>query len=97
MEHNLIRLKIENTTSYRGKVYVRNDELTVDAKTADGLVEREIASILGEEAVTESKEDAEELAGMTVEELREYAAEAGIELKGVTKKAEIIAAIRGEL
>lgn len=103
MANNLIRLKIENTTVYGGKVLVRGEELKVDAKTADRMVERDIASIIGEEVVHEEEqeihdenhEDAnDELAGMNVDELREYAAEAGVDLRGKTKKADILAAIR---
>ena len=100
MANNLIRLKIENTTVYRGRVIVPGEEIVADAKTADNLVERNIASILGEEIVHDNEHDDEhdnandELDGMTVDELKEYANEAGVDLKGVTKKADIIAAIR---
>lgn len=102
MANSLIRLKIENTTAYRGRVLVPGEEIKVDAKVADKLVERGLATVVGEVAdETEQEEPAEEeasvddeLAGMNLEELREYAAEAGIDLKGKTKKADILAAIR---
>lgn len=100
MANNLIRLKIEKTTTYRGRVLVRDEELNVDAKTADGMVERGLASVVGEIVENKQDEDTEdgnagdELSGMTVDELKEYAAEAGVDLTGKTKKADIIAAIR---
>lgn len=92
MANNLINVKVVKTITHNGKVVVPNDELTVDAKTADRLVERNLVIVVGEETVVD--EHTEELAGMTVEELKEYASEAGIDLKGISKKADIISAIR---
>lgn len=91
MANGYIRLKIAKTTTYNGRVLVPGEELTVDAQKADKLVERKLAEILGEEP--EQGAD-DELDSMTVDELKEYAQEAGIDLKGVTRKTDMIAAIR---
>lgn len=88
-----IRIKFEKTTVCRGQVRVPDDELTVDAKTADRLVERNLAIVVGEEHDDEQHVE-DELTGMTVDELKEYANEAGVDLKGKTEKDDIIAAIR---
>ena len=91
MANGYIRLKIARTTVYNGRVLVPGEELTVNAQKADKLVERKLAEIVGEEP--EQGAD-DELDSMTVDELKEYAQEAGIDLKGVTRKADMIAAIR---
>lgn len=91
MANGYIRLKITKTTTYNGRVLVPGDELTVDVQKADKLVERKLAEIVGEEP--EQGAD-DELDNMTVDEMKEYAQEAGIDLKGVTRKADMIAAIR---
>lgn len=90
---NKIQIKIEGTVVVCGKVVVEGDEMTVDAKIADSLVERNLATVVGE-AETEDEHVDDELDDMTVDELKEYAVEAGVDLKGVTKKADIIAVIR---
>lgn len=91
MANGYIRLKIAKTTAYNGRVLVPGEGLTVDAQKADRLVERKLAEIVGEEP--EQGAD-DELDSMTVDELKEYAQEAGIDLKGITRKADVIAAIR---
>ena len=91
MANGYIRLKIAKTTAYHGRVLVPDEELTVNAQEADKLVERKLAEIVGEEP--EQGAD-DELDSMTVDELKEYAQEAGIDLKGVTRKADMIAVIR---
>lgn len=91
MANGYIRLKIAKTTAYNSRVLVPGEELTVNAQKADKLVERKLAEIVGEEP--EQGAD-DELDSMTVDELKEYAQEAGIDLKGVTRKADMIAAIR---
>ena len=88
-----IRIKFEKTAVCRNRVMVPGDELTVDAKTADRMVERNLAIVVGEEPSDEAQ-TADELTGMTVDELKEYAVEAGVDLTGKTKKDDIIAAIR---
>ena len=99
MANNIIRLKIEKTTICNGRVVVVDEEVTVPAKVADKMVERGLATVVGEEFIesadTENDDNADdELAGMSVDELKEYAAEAGVDLTGKTKKADILAAIR---
>lgn len=88
MANQNIRLRIDSTAVVRGAVCVAGDEVIVDAKMADRLVERNLATVVGEHHVEDDLDD------MTVDELREYANEAGVVLTGKTKKAEIIAAIR---
>lgn len=86
----MVKVKMLKTAAYNARVVVANEELTVDAKVADSLIERGMAEMV------ESEEDnhAEvELSGMKVDELIEYAKEAGIDLGSATKKADIIAAI----
>lgn len=87
MEHDVIRIRIDSTAVVCGAVRVSGDEVTVDAKTADGLVERNLATVIGEQHV-------DELDGMTVEELKEYASEAGVCLDGISDRDEMVAAIR---
>lgn len=102
MANNIIRLKIEKTTICNGRVVVADEEVTVQAKVADNLVERGLAIVVGEEVTKNENHEGgdrdenadDELAGMTVDELKEYAAEAGVDLTGKTKKADILAAIR---
>lgn len=95
MANDKIRLKIKNTLSYNMRVYVQDDELTVDKKTADSLVERNLAEVIGEEVGNENDSHVEdELDGLTVKELEEYAKEAGVNLKGLTRKGDIVKAIR---
>ena len=91
MANGYIRLKIAKTTTYNGRVLVPGEGLTVNAQKADKLVERKLAEIVGEEP-EQSADD--ELDSMTVDELKEYAQEAGIDLRGITRKADVIAAIR---
>ena len=90
---NRIQIKIEQAVVFGGKVVVAGDELTVDAKIADRMVERNLATVVGEIPTDDEHVD-DELDGMKVDELIEYAKEAGVDLKGVSKKADIIAAIR---
>ena len=76
-----------------------DEELTVSVQEANKLVERKLAESIGEEPEQGSDGESEQgaddgLDSMTVDELKEYTQEAGIDLKGVTKKADIIAAIR---
>ena len=92
MANNLIRVAAKEVFTYNGKVVVINNELTVCAKIADALVERGLVTVIGEETVGD--ENTDELDGMTIDELKEYAAEAGIDLRGKSKKAEILSAIR---
>lgn len=94
MANHSIRLKIEATAVVRGQVRVPGDGVTVDAKTADSLVERNLATIVGEETSHDEQHVEDELAGMTVDELKEYATEAGVDLTGKTKRDDILAAIR---
>lgn len=94
MANRNIRLKIESTAVVRGQVRVPGDEVVVDAKTADRLVERNLAEIVSEEPPHDEQPVDDELTGMTVEELKEYADEAGVDLRGKTKKEDILAAIR---
>ena len=97
MAKDNIRIKFEKTAVCRNQVRVPGDELTVDAKTADRMVERNLAIVVGEEhdGVNHEEQNADdELTGMTVDELKEYAVEAGVDLTGKTEKADIIAAIR---
>lgn len=91
MANGYIRLKIAKTTTYNGRVLVPGEELTVNAQRADKLVERKLAEIVDEEP-DQGVDD--ELDGMTVDELKEYAREAGVDLKDVTRKADMIEAIR---
>lgn len=93
MATDRIQIKIEDTVIVGGKVVVAGDELTVDAKIADGLVERNLAMVVGEAESDDNHVD-DELDDMTVDELKEYAVEAGVDLKGVTEKDDIIAVIR---
>ena len=96
MANGNIRIRFEKTAVCGNSVRVAGDELVVDAKTADRLVERNLATVVGEEPVDTNHEeqDADELTGMTVDELKEYAAEAGVDLTDKTEKDDIIAAIR---
>lgn len=94
MANQKIRLKIEATAVVGGQVRVPGDEVAVDAKAADRLVERNLAIVVGEETPDDEHHVDDELAGMTVDELKEYADEAGVDLTGKTKKDDIIKAIR---
>lgn len=107
MANNLVHVRVKETITYNGRVVVNNDELTVDVKTADSLAERNLVTVIGEVIVTDEQTDdtdnmgdnnvdntADELDGMTVDELKEYASEAGVDLKGISRKADIVAAIR---
>lgn len=95
MANNNIRIRFEKTAVCRSRVRVPGDELTVDAKTADRMVERNLAIVVGETPANDNNDEhVDELTGMTVDELKEYATEAGVDLKGKTKKDEILAAIR---
>ena len=93
-----VKTKIESTVIYNGKVYVKGDEVDIEVKKADSLVERNLVTVIGEtpkqDEDKESSETVDELEQMTVDELKEYATEAGIDLKGKTLKADIIKAIR---
>lgn len=93
MANRLIQIKIEQAVVFGGKVVVAGEELTVDAKVADRMVERNLATVVGEIPTDDEHVD-DELDDMKVDELIEYAKEAGVDLKGVSKKADIIAAIR---
>lgn len=95
MANTFIQLRIERTVAYRGRVVIPGEVLVVDAKTADRMVERNLGVVVGEQMQDTGNVNADdELAGMTIDELKEYANEAGVDLTGKTKKAEIIAAIR---
>lgn len=94
MANQKIRLKIEATAVVCGQVKVPGDEVVVDAKAADRLVERNLAIVVGEETPDDEQHVDDELVGMTVDELKEYANEAGVDIKGKTKKDDIIQAIR---
>lgn len=94
MANGLIRLKIAKTTCYNARVLVPEEEITVNAKVADKMVERGLASIIEQLEQEETNEETDELESMTVDELKEYATEAEVDLKGATKKADIILAIR---
>ena len=93
MANKFIQIKIEQTVAYNGRVLVAGEEITVDAKIADRMVERNLATVVGEIPTYDEHVD-DELDDMKVDELIEYAKEAGVDLKGLSKKADIIAAIR---
>ena len=85
---------VVNATKQRPDVYV-DDEATATAAAASGyfrLVEA------GEPAQPQPKsESGKALEDMTVPELETYAAYKGVSLKGITKKADIIAKLKEEL
>lgn len=93
MANKFIQIKIEQTVAYNSRVLVAGEELTVDAKVADRMVERNLATVVGEIPTDDEHVD-DELDDMKVDELIEYAKEAGVDLTGKSKKADIIAAIR---
>lgn len=93
MANNFIQIKIEQAVTHCGRVVVAGEEITVDAKVADRMVERGLATVVGEVATNDFHVD-DELDDMKVDELIEYAKEAGVDLKGLSKKADIVAAIR---
>lgn len=96
MVNSTIRLKINSAVVICGRVCVANEEVSVDAKIADRLIERGVATMIGKES-DEAKNTNDDFDSMTVDELKEYAAEAGIDLAGVTKKADILTKLRGEM
>ena len=93
MADKLIKVRVEQTLAYCGRVAVAGEEMTVNAKVAQNLIERNIATVVGEIPASNNHVD-DELNDMKVDELIEYAKEADVDLKGATKKADIIAAIR---
>lgn len=95
MANNKIRLVVKNTLVYNAKVYVAGNELTADEMSAERFVKRNLATVIDEQVKeTEDEHIEDELDDMTVEELKEYAEEAGVSLKGLTRKGDIINAIR---
>lgn len=94
MEKQYIRLKIAKTVSYRGKVLVPNNEILVDEQAAADLVERGMAEFLESVPNQQNSETGDELEEMSVDELKEYAQEAGIEVESLTDRAEILQAIK---
>ena len=103
MANSVFRVKVKKTFTYDRRVVVPEEYLTVDAKTAQNLSERNLVVVVDEEIVEDEQvvdeeivedEHTDELDGMLVDELKEYAAEAGIDLEGKTRKADIIAVIR---
>lgn len=89
MANNIVNVIVKQSITYKGKVFVVNDELAMDAEIATNLSHRNLVTIQASEDL-----NTDELDGMTVDELREYAEEAGICLIGIHKKADIISAIR---
>ena len=96
MATDKIRIRFEQTAVCCNRVNVPGDEQIVDAKVADRMVERNLATVVHRDpADTDPHEQhADELTGMTAEELKEYADEAGVDLTGITDEAEMVAAIR---
>jgi hypothetical protein len=64
-------------------------EADEDADTASG----EAAAGEGDEDATTARDEASDLEALTVAELRELAAERGVDLDGLTKKADILEAL----
>ena len=95
MANNKIRLVVKTTLVYNAKVYVAGNELTADEMSAERFVKRNLATVIDEQVKeTEDEHIEDELDDMTVDELKEYAEEAGVSLKGLTRKGDIINAIR---
>ena len=95
MVNNKIRLVVKNTLVYDAKVYVAGNELTADEMSANRFVKRNLATVIDEHVEeTEDGHIEDELDDMTVDELKEYAEEAGVNLKGLTRKGDIVNAIR---
>lgn len=65
---------------------------TDDHEIADRL--REVEGVTEVDDDQPAEADADDLDGRTVADLRDYAVEYGIDLDGITRKADIVAAIR---
>lgn len=100
----MYHLKLVKGLSYTGVVTATKqhpdvfveDEATVKAAVASGYFKL----IEGEEETTdggEEKEPGKTLEEMTVPELETYAVYKGVSLKGISKKADIIAKLKEEL
>ena len=92
MANGYIRLKIEKTTTYRGRVVVLGESIDTNVDEAKDFVGKGLATV--ENGSLEEPVEEDEFDKMTIEELREFAEEAGIDLKGLSKKADIISAIK---
>lgn len=74
-----------------GRDYARGDEIELSDADAAGLLQ--IGAISGESA---TPDDSADLDAMKVEDLKALAERVQVSLEGVTKKAEIIAAIKAK-
>lgn len=100
----MYHLKLIKSLSYTGVVMATKknpDVLVEDKTTADAAVATGYFKLVeGEEETPEDgeeKEPGKTLEEMTVSELETFAAYKGVSLKGITKKADIIAKLKTEL
>lgn len=89
------RLKIENTTVFRGKVVIPGEEIDASSKEAERLVARKLATVVEKTKTPNNQNPVNDgLDDMDISELLEYANEAGVDIESLTEKADIIDAIR---
>ncbi len=80
----------QNTVKTGGKYYPPGNELVVDDKTAEWLLETGAIKLLDEEQNESGEKATEEY---TIQELKDYAEKAGIDLSGLSLRDDILNAV----
>lgn len=90
----MARVKFTNKVKYNGVWYDAHSSFTVDDKDVEALVSK--GAIVTEpcKAPEGPKGSVKSIDNMKVDELKAYAAEHNIDIDGVEKKADILAAIK---
>ena len=87
----MAQVKFFNTAKYKGVFYPAHTPFEVDDKDVDALVQKGAIVTVAPEEVKAPQKAVDE---MKIGELREYAADNNIDISGLEKKADILAAVK---
>lgn len=90
----MAKVKFVNAAKYKGTLYPAHTSFDVDDKDVEQLVQKGAIVVVAPPQTEETPDDTQKaIHSMKVEQLKAYAAEHGIDIKGIDKKRDIVAAI----
>lgn len=90
----MAQVKFVTVVKYKGNRYPAHSPFEVDDKDVESLVKDGAIVIVPPETAGGSDDSVKSIDKMNVNELKAYAAENNIDIKGIEKKADIVAAIK---
>lgn len=90
----MAKVKFVNTAKYKGSLYPAHTCFSVDDKDVESLVKQGAIVIEAPKKEQAPEEDSKPFDTMKVSELKAYAAQHNIDVSGIERKADILAAIK---